>query len=236
MAAALKTFQNDPISGLRTKARASIAHKAKATVYSMPQVARDGARSRARHVLRPEVRVEFFRFDKAYLDRLGAGDPETQLHFASYFGRFLRIRFRARRLSPDVIDDLVQDTLLRVIIKVHKGEVRQAECFGAFVNAVSDRVLLEHFRKASKNSHATDEPVEVPDKVLDLDGLLATQETVAHVRLVLAQLPEKDRRILRRLFFDEEDKDSICNEFGVKRDYLRVLVLRAKGKFRVLYK
>jgi len=94
---------------------------------------------------------------------------------------------------------------------------------------------MEHFRR-SKNSHAGEEPVEVPDKVLDVDGLLVTQETVVRVRRILGQLPEKDRRILRRLYFEEEDKDSICNEFGVNRDYLRVLVLRAKDKFRGLYK
>ena len=180
--------------------------------------------------------MDFFAFDKSYLDKLRAGDPATQHHFACYFGRFLRIRFRARRLPSDVIDDLVQDTLLRVMMKVHNGGVRQPECFGAFVNSVSNNVLLEHFRQASKNHHGEDELVEVPDKVLDLDGLLVTQETVEHVRRVLGQLPERDRLILRRVFYDEDDKDSICNEFGVDRDYLRVLVLRAKGKFRVLYK
>jgi RNA polymerase sigma-70 factor (ECF subfamily) len=180
--------------------------------------------------------VEFFSFSKAYLDKLKAGDAETQHHFACYFGRFLRIRLRARRLAPDVIDDLVQDTLLRVMMKVHNGGVRQPECFGAFVNSVSNHVLLEYFRYASKNPRAEDEPVEIEDKVLDLEGFLVTQETVEHVREILDQLPERDRLILKRLFFDEEDKDSICSEFGVNRDYLRVLVLRAKDKFRVLYK
>ena len=180
--------------------------------------------------------MDFFPFDKPYLDKLRAGDPETQRHFAMYFGRFLRIRFRARRLPSDAIDDLVQDTLLRVIIKVQKGEVRQAECFGAFVNSVSNNVLMEHFRR-TKNSHADEEPAEVPDdKVLDPDGLLITQETTELVRKILSQLPKRDRRILKRIYFDEEDKDAICIEFGVDRDYLRVLVLRAKDKFRILYK
>ena len=64
--------------------------------------------------------MDFFAFDKAYLDKLRAGDAATQHHFASYFGRFLRIRLRARRLAPDKIDDLVQDTLLKVIVKVHQ--------------------------------------------------------------------------------------------------------------------
>ena len=180
--------------------------------------------------------MDFFSFDKPYLERLKAGDAETQHHFASYFGKFLRIRYRARRLAADVIDDLVQDTLLRVMMKVLNGGVKQPESFGAFVNSVSNHVLLEYFRQVSKNPSAEEEPSEVADKVLDLEGLLVTQETVVHVRKVLEQLPERDRRILRRMFFDEEDKDSICNEFGVNRDYLRVLVLRAKDKFRVLYK
>jgi RNA polymerase sigma-70 factor (ECF subfamily) len=77
--------------------------------------------------------------------------------------------------------------------------------------------------------------VEVADKVLDLEGLLITQETAKCVRRILEEMPEKDRKILRRLFFDDMDKDAICAEFGIDRDYLRVLVHRAKDKFRVLY-
>lgn len=180
--------------------------------------------------------MDFFAFDKVYLDKLRIGDLATQHHFASYFGRFLRIRYRSRRLPQDLIDDLVQDTLLRVMIKVRDGAVRQPECFGAFVNSISNHVLLEHFRYSSKNQQAEVGPLDVPDKVLDLDGLLVTEETAENVHRVLGQLPERDRRILRRLFFDETDKDAICDEFGVNRDYLRVLVLRAKDKFRVLYK
>jgi len=95
---------------------------------------------------------------------------------------------------------------------------------------------MEHFRR-SKNSHTEEEPVEVPDdKVLNLDDLLVTEETVELVRKVLEQMPKRDRHILKRMYLDEEDKDVICIEFGIDRDYLRVLVLRARNKFRVLYK
>ena len=179
--------------------------------------------------------MEFFPFDKAYVERLRQGDPATQNHFASYFGKFLRIRLRARRLPPDRIDDLVQDTLLRVITRVHQGAVRQPECFGSFVNSTCNNLLQEDYRRSSKTQPIEDGPTEVADKVLDLDGLLVTRETAEHVRQILEELPERDRRILRALFFEEKDKDEICVEFRVKRDYLRVLVLRAKDKFRVLY-
>jgi RNA polymerase sigma-70 factor (ECF subfamily) len=77
--------------------------------------------------------------------------------------------------------------------------------------------------------------IEVADKVLDLDGLLITQETARCVRRILDEIPQKDRNILRSLFFEEKGKDAICLEYGIQRDYLRVLVHRAKDKFRVLY-
>jgi RNA polymerase sigma-70 factor, ECF subfamily len=195
-----------------------------------------------RHLYTPcpvrEARVDFFAFDKVYLQKLREGDPATEHHFASYFGRFLRIRLRARRLPLDRIDDVVQETLLKVIIKVYQDAVRQPECFGSFVNSTCNNILQEHYRSdrfSLMNQPIEDGPMEVADKVLDLDGLLATQETAEHVRRILDDLPERDRRILRSLFFEEKDKDVICREFGVKRDYLRVLVLRAKDKFRALY-
>jgi RNA polymerase sigma-70 factor (ECF subfamily) len=45
-------------------------------------------------------------------------------------------------------------------------------------------------------------------------------------------LDKKDRDLLTAIFLDERDKDEVCREFGVDRDYLRVLVYRAKSHFR----
>jgi RNA polymerase sigma-70 factor (ECF subfamily) len=40
---------------------------------------------------------------------------------------------------------------------------------------------------------------------------------------------------LQAVLLDERDKDEICVELGVDRDYLRVLLHRAKGSFRTMY-
>jgi RNA polymerase sigma-70 factor (ECF subfamily) len=61
---------------------------------------------------------------------------------------------------------------------------------------------------------------------------LITQQTVGVVRKILVQLPKRDQAILREIFWLETDKEEVCQKFGVGRDYLRVLVHRAKGKFR----
>jgi RNA polymerase sigma-70 factor (ECF subfamily) len=40
---------------------------------------------------------------------------------------------------------------------------------------------------------------------------------------------------LKAVFFDERDRDEVCREFGVDRDYLRVLLHRAKQEFKAEY-
>jgi sigma-70-like protein len=56
------------------------------------------------------------------------------------------------------------------------------------------------------------------------------------VRRVLAKLPEKDRKILQALFFEQRDKNEVCMQLGVSREYLRVLLHRAKRQFEAEYK
>jgi RNA polymerase sigma-70 factor, ECF subfamily len=179
--------------------------------------------------------VEFYAFDKAYVERLRDGDPTTEHHFVSYFEQLLRIKLRARRLASDIVDDLRQKTFVRVIEKVRKDEVRQPERFGAFVNSTCNNVLLEHFRDVHKNLQMDESHLETTDKVLDLEGMLVSKQSGERVRQILAEMPVRDRELLRAIFLEEKDKDAICKDFGVERDYLRVLVHRAKDRFRALY-
>jgi RNA polymerase sigma-70 factor (ECF subfamily) len=77
--------------------------------------------------------------------------------------------------------------------------------------------------------------MEMPDKVLDLEGMLVTKQSAEQVRRILDAMPKRDRDLLRAIFLEDKEKDSVCRELGVDREYLRVLVHRAKDKFRALY-
>ena len=180
--------------------------------------------------------MEFFTFDKAYVERLREGDPPTEHHFVAYFEQLLRIKLRARTLPSDKVEDLRQETFIRVIAALRReGGVRQPERFGAFVNSICNNVLLEHYRSSAKNQPMEDSHLEIPDKVLDLEGMLVTKQSSEQVRKILDGMPERDRALLRAIFLEEKEKDVVCKEFGVDRDYLRVLLHRAKDKFKALY-
>src|SRR6266436_2173319 len=183
-----------------------------------------------------EAGVEFFTFDGAYVERLRAGDPSTEQHFVAYFDQLLRIKLRSRTLSSDRVEDLRQETYIRVIACLRKESgVRQPERFGAFVNSICNNVLLEYYRSSAKNQPMEDAHMDIPDKVLNLEGMLVTKESAEHVRRILDGMPKRDRDLLRAIFLEEKEKDVVCREMGVDREYLRVLVYRAKDKFKALY-
>ncbi len=177
--------------------------------------------------------MELFAFDKPYVDRLRAGEPSTERHFASYFGQLLDIMLRARRLSPEYAADIRQETLVRVIAVLRReGGIRQPERFGAFVHSVCRNVLRETARDAQRTRPLQEEQFELPDKFVDLEQSLISKENTLLVQHILAEMNRRDRDLLRAIFLEEKDKDEICRQFGVDREYLRVLLHRAKGRFR----
>lgn len=180
--------------------------------------------------------MQFHEFNEVYLQRLCSGDFRTESHFVAYFSELIQLKLRSRVKSPQTIEDLRQETFVRVFATLRGQGIRQPERLGAFVNSVCNNVLLEHYRSSSRENPAEEEDgANVPDPSLDVVAILSHKEMEQKVRQVLDELPERDRRLLREIFLEERDKDAVCRDFGVDRDYLRVLLHRAKQAFKAVY-
>ena len=172
-------------------------------------------------------------FDQQYVTRLTRGDPEIERHFSHYFGDLLLIKLRARIRSPQLIEDARQETFLRVLnVLRNKGGIEHPERLGAFVNSVCENVLLEFFRCDGRFQQLPENASEPVDQDASADCRFVTSERKAIVRDVLNKLAETDRTILRMLFLEERDKDEICRQLGIDRDYLRVRLHRALARSR----
>jgi RNA polymerase sigma-70 factor (ECF subfamily) len=99
-----------------------------------------------------------------------------------------------------------------------------------------NNVLLEHYRASSRDSSLEDEEQQdFPAVSVDVLGAMAAKQMAEKIREILEEMPERDRRLLKEVFLDEREKDDVCRDFGVDRDYLRVLLHRAKQSFKSLY-
>ena len=180
--------------------------------------------------------MQFIAFDADYLERLQRGDVHTEQHFAAYFGQLILLKLRSRLGSKEALEDVRQETFVRVLTLVRANEVRDPGRLGALVNSVCNNVLLEHYRAKGRTTSSID---EIPD-----DNCVATEaigagaesrEAQQLVRRILSELPDRDRRLLQLVLLEERDKDAVCAELGLSREYLRVLVHRAKQSFKLFY-
>jgi len=184
-----------------------------------------------------ETSLEFRSFDAGYVENLRAGDLATQEHFVSYFTEMLHLKLRSRLQSPQAIEDVRQETFARVFTTLRReNALRQPDRFGAFVNTVCNNVLLEHYRSSGRNQSLDEEGSPEPHATgPDVVSMIASTQLSAKVREILVDLQPRDRSLLKAVFLEERDRDEICREFGVDREYLRVLLHRAKQDFKVEY-
>jgi RNA polymerase sigma-70 factor (ECF subfamily) len=182
--------------------------------------------------------VQFHAFDRHYLEQLSSGDFRTQEHFVSYFSELIRLKLSKRLHSRSEVEDARQETFARVFAALRKPDgIREPERLGAFVNSVCNNVLLEYYRSASQEATSDDEEagINIPDPAISVVDVIANRQTQRNVREILDQLQEKDRRLIKEVFLEERDKDEVCRDLGVDREYLRVLLHRAKKSFKSIY-
>lgn len=182
--------------------------------------------------------MDFAAFDADYLAKLRARDPATQLHFVQYFSELIQLKLRSRVASLEAIEDIRQETFARVLLMLRKEDgLRQADRLGSFVNSVCNHVLHEFYRSQKKVGASLE---EAPESVYvdHRPSPLSQMESADRVRLVrqsLSALTPRDRQLLQAVLMEERDKNELCEQMGVTREYLRVLVHRAKQSFLSKY-
>jgi RNA polymerase sigma-70 factor (ECF subfamily) len=172
------------------------------------------------------------RFDAEYLDRLRDGDPDTQRHFCEYFGVLLQVKLANGARSWQMLQDVRQETLLRVIEAARAGKIHQPASLGAFVWTTSNYVLWQCRRTEDRYQTDCGATAEPADERVEIERELIRADRRREVRETLDELGAKDRNILRQLFFEERAKQDLSRELGVTPEYLRVLLHRAKERFR----
>ena len=181
--------------------------------------------------------MNFVTFDASYVSKLRAGDVPTEQHFITYFSELILLKLRPRLRLQEQIEDVKQETFSRTLSRIRSdGGLRHAERLGPLVNSICNNVLMEQYRVSGRIEALEDETAErLVEPRPNALSMVISDDTRNLVRRVLDDLNDRDRSLLRAVFLEERDKDEVCTELGVDRDYLRVLLHRAKGSFRAMY-
>jgi RNA polymerase sigma-70 factor (ECF subfamily) len=132
---------------------------------------------------------------------------------------------------PDV-DDIVQEALTRFLLASQQEKVRNPEAAGAFLLGVCRNVISEYRRRSHREDPMPEVVPEPPGKSMPETELFNCREAIARA---MEQLSERDRSILRAFYLEEKTKEDIMAQTGLTDQNFRVVLFRAKEKFRRLY-
>jgi len=130
------------------------------------------------------------------------------------------------------VDDLVQESLTRFFRAQQRQMIRNTDEFGAFLNGVCRNVILE-YRRRMRREPIADPDMPIPDAGIRPEAeILEMRDSIDHG---LNELAERDRMILRSLYLEGREKEDICREWGMSDAQFRVVLFRAKERFRRVY-
>lgn len=156
--------------------------------------------------------------------------------FEAELGRLpekLRRFFLSRGVrTEDEALDLVQETLLRVLQRVSRGD-RPLDSPEAFSLGVAKNVFLEYCRRVQRaNKHeGLSGVLELAGNEDPLSDALASSRKLI-VRKALELLPARMKVLLVRRFVEEIPSRTIAREEGISTDAVDMRVYRAKRELR----
>lgn len=137
-------------------------------------------------------------------------------------------------VEPQAVEDHVQEVIIIVLAALRRGELRNPECLMGFVRTVTRRQVTGHIRRAivSRRRMIPVDSTELPTAPSheSPEARLRLQERIAAVQNVLERLCPRDREILTRFYYEEQDAQQICREMQLTPTQFRLYKSRALVK------
>jgi RNA polymerase sigma-70 factor, ECF subfamily len=170
--------------------------------------------------------------------RIRAGDPHAEAELVARYGRGVMMVIRRSAANAAVSDDVYQDTFRITLEKVRRGDLRDSEKLAAFICSTARYLVIEHFRRNPRHDSLTDvaETDGLPHSAPNQLDTLLQQEKAAIIRQVIDELPtDRDRQLLFRFYVAEEEKETICADFGLTSLHFNRVLHRARERYKELY-
>jgi RNA polymerase sigma-70 factor, ECF subfamily len=140
----------------------------------------------------------------------------------------------ARRVTPDVAQDLMQRTFVQAIQKIRTEGLMEPEKLGGYLHRTACNMAAKYWRgELSRPHESVDDRHDLSD-----EAALSLEERVDHellarcVRELMAKLPtSRDREVLMRFYLHEESKASVCKDLELSGLQFNQVLWRARQRF-----
>ena len=129
---------------------------------------------------------------------------------------FIYSKVKAR----DITEDIFQDTFIKVIRTLKKGNYNEEGKFLPWVVRISHNLIIDHFRKSNRmpkfrNTDEFDIFSILGDDVLNAEKKIIKEQIHADVRELINELPEEQKQVLVMRMYNDMSFNEISENTGV---------------------
>ena len=163
-------------------------------------------------------------------------DPDKfAVLYDKYFEQIYRYVYR-RVNDKDTVEDLVSQTFFDALSHIKSFEWRGFP-FSSWLYKIAHNNVLKWYRERSKvQKVGLDDINELADLDVDQVRDASRKERTLEVQLVLDQLDQEEREIIRLKFFEEVSNIEIAEIMGLSANHIGVKVYRTLKKVKQLFK
>jgi RNA polymerase sigma-70 factor (ECF subfamily) len=122
--------------------------------------------------------------------------------------------------NRDITEDIFQDTFIKVIRTLKKGNYNEEGKFLPWVVRISHNLVIDHFRKSNRmpkfrNTDEFDIFSVLGDDVLNAEKKIIKEQIHADVRELINELPEEQKQVLVMRMYNDMSFNEISENTGV---------------------
>jgi len=167
--------------------------------------------------------------------RIQAGDATAEEELVQRYSRGLGYLLRRLGATPDLADDLHQETFRIVLERLRTKGLDEPAGLAGFLRGTARNLMIAERRKtARRRTDADDEELAqaVHPAPSQLSSVLLDEEAET-VRRLIRELPtDRDRELLLRYYVSEEAKESLCSDLGLDSLHFNRVLFRARQRFK----
>ncbi|MCD8405764.1 sigma-70 family RNA polymerase sigma factor [Tenacibaculum dicentrarchi] len=122
--------------------------------------------------------------------------------------------------NRDITEDIFQDTFIKVIRTLKKGNYNEEGKFLPWVMRISHNLIIDFFRKKNRmpkfnNTDDFDIFSVLADGALNAENKIIKEQILADVRDLLEELPEEQKEVLKMRIYNDMSFNEISENTGV---------------------
>ena len=167
--------------------------------------------------------------------RIAAGDASAEGELVQRYSRGLGYMLRRLGATPELADDLHQETFRIVLERLRRRELDDPAGLAGFLRGTARNLMIAERRKTARRRTDADEE-ELAQAVhparSQLSAVLLDEEAET-VRRLIRELPtDRDRQLLLRYYVGEEAKERLCSDLGLDSLHFNRVLFRARQRFK----